>query len=161
MADICTNEKLLAKSSISQFCSKSKHKHNQYFLSHLYQKYIQAKTYVPQSRRPCSSLDSRAGPRQMTWFFSIFLKRDWTVFYRRLFFFTSLSFSSFLIASSGGALTFTVLWYSTAGALNRPGLEIMTPFCILAVNTGDKRCPLGNVASFTLKPALKGWKFNK
>ena len=73
-------------------------------------------------------------------------------------FFHRISFSSFLIASSGGALTFTVLWYSTAGALNRPGLEIMTPFCILAVNTGDKRCPLGNVASFTLKTTLKGWK---
>ena len=73
-------------------------------------------------------------------------------------FFHRISFSSFLIASSGGALTFTVLWYSTAGALNCPGLEIMTPFCILAVNTGDKRCPLGNVASFTLKTTLKGWK---
>ena len=34
----------------------------------------------------------------------------------------------------------------------------MTPFCILAVNAGDKRCPLGNVASFTFKTTLKGWK---
>ena len=72
------------------------------------------------------------------------------------FFSHRISFSSFLMASLRGAPTFTVLWYSTAGALNRPGLEIMTPFCILAVNTGDKRCPLGNVASFTFKPTLKG-----
>ena len=34
--------------------------------------------------------------------------------------------------------------------------QIMTPFCILSINTGDKRCALGNIARLTLKPALEG-----
>ena len=37
-------------------------------------------------------------------------------------------------------------------------LQIMTPFCIFPIDTGDERCPLGNIARLTLKPALKGWK---
>ena len=37
--------------------------------------------------------------------------------------------------------------------------QIMTPFCIFPIDAGDKRCPLGNVASFTLKTTLKGWKW--
>ena len=35
----------------------------------------------------------------------------------------------------------------------------MTPFCIFPIDTGDKRCPLGNIAWLTLQSALKGWKF--
>ena len=34
-------------------------------------------------------------------------------------------------------------------------LQIMTPFCIFSIDTGNKRCPLGNVARLTLKTALK------
>ena len=34
-------------------------------------------------------------------------------------------------------------------------LEIMTPWCIFPVNTGDKRRPLGNIARLAFKPALK------
>ena len=39
-------------------------------------------------------------------------------------------------------------------------LQIMTPFCIFPIDTGDKRCPLGNIAGLTFQPTLKGWKFN-
>ena len=37
-------------------------------------------------------------------------------------------------------------------------LTIMTPFCIFAINAGDKRCPLSNVTRLTLQPALEGCK---
>ena len=34
----------------------------------------------------------------------------------------------------------------------------MTPFCIFSVDAGDNRCPLGNIAGFTLKSTLESWK---
>ena len=36
--------------------------------------------------------------------------------------------------------------------------KIMTLFCITPVHTGDQRNPLGDIAGFTLQPALKSWE---
>ena len=61
-ADICTNNEKLVANSYNLF-KIYKYKHINIFY-HISIKYIQkSKTYVPQSRRPCSSLDSRAGPK--------------------------------------------------------------------------------------------------
>ena len=51
------------------------------------------------------------------------------------------------------------LWKNYEGVKFQKNMQIMTPFCIFPIDTGDKWCPLGNIAWLTLQSALKSWKF--